>query len=87
MRLTVAALSVSAGCLAYCLASSRAKVEQPQTPESLATKIEALRPKHLVWREIDWNRCLLDGMRRSREQSKPILLWAFINSDPKEERC
>jgi len=50
-------------------------------------EIAALQPPALVWREIDWNYCLLDGIAKSREEKKPILLWAFINSDPAEERC
>lgn len=57
------------------------------TPEALQARIEALRPSKLVWREIRWNRCLLDGLRQSREQVKPVLLWAFINPDPTAERC
>ena len=58
-----------------------------QSPDGLRQEIIALQPDNLVWREIDWRYCLLEGIRDSREQKKPILLWAFINSDPAEERC
>ncbi len=54
---------------------------------SIQREIAALEPPKLVWREIKWNYCLLDGLRASREQNKPILLWAFINADPAAERC
>jgi hypothetical protein len=57
------------------------------TPDALRAEIQALEPAKLVWREIDWRYCLLEGIRDSREQKKPILLWAFINADPSEERC
>lgn len=57
------------------------------SPEALKTEVLALAPAKLVWREIDWRYCLLDGIREARAQKKPILLWAFINADPGEERC
>lgn len=59
----------------------------PKSPDALKAEIEALRPAKLAWREIAWNRCLLDGLRQSRAQKKPVLLWAFINPDPTSERC
>jgi len=86
MRSAVIALSAVIGCFAFGLLS-RAEQEVTATPESLTAKIETLRAKQLVWREIGWNRCLLDGLKQSREQKKPVLLWAFINADPQEERC
>ena len=58
-----------------------------ESPQALRQELIALQPPKLVWREIDWNYCLLDGIARARAQKKPILLWAFINSDPAEERC
>lgn len=57
------------------------------SPEALKTEILALAPARLVWREIEWRYCLLDGIREARAQKRPILLWAFINADPGEERC
>ena len=57
------------------------------SPDALKMEILALAPAKLVWREIDWRYCLLDGIREARAQKKPILLWAFINADPGEERC
>ena len=57
------------------------------TPDTLAAELQALRPAKLVWRDVAWNRCLLDGLSKARTANKPVLLWAFINSDPKEERC
>ena len=57
------------------------------SPEALRREIADLQPPKLVWREIDWNYCLLEGIAKARSEKKPILLWAFINSDPAEERC
>ncbi len=61
--------------------------ESPAFWSSIQREISALQPPKLVWREIKWNYCLLDGLRASLEQKKPILLWAFINADPAAERC
>lgn len=58
-----------------------------ESPDALRQELIALQPPKLVWREIDWNYCLLDGIAKARAQKKPVLLWAFINSDPAEERC
>lgn len=63
------------------------KTSLPRTPTAFKAELLALQPPKLVWREIDWNYCLLDGISKARAQKKPILLWAFINSDPAEERC
>lgn len=57
------------------------------SPDTFLKAIEALQPGKLVWREIDWRYCLLKGIEDSRQAKKPILLWAFINADPSEERC
>ena len=57
------------------------------SPQAFEEELSALAPPRLVWREIKWRSCLLDGIREARAQKKPILLWAFINSDPAEERC
>lgn len=57
------------------------------SPDTFLKEIEALQPGKLVWREIDWRYCLLKGTEDSRQAKKPILLWAFINADPSEERC
>ena len=57
------------------------------TPESLRAEIEALKPTKLAWRQIAWKSCLLDGLKESREQSKPVLLWIFIDRPADDGRC
>jgi hypothetical protein len=57
------------------------------SPDAFRKELAAIQPPKLVWREIDWIYCLLDGIAKARAAKKPILLWAFINSDPAEERC
>ena len=57
------------------------------TPQAFEEELSGLAAPRLVWREINWRSCLLDGIRQARAEKKPILLWAFINSDPAEERC
>ena len=66
----------------------RQKSEQPRaTPESLLVEIESLRPAKIAWREIAWNPCLLAGLKESREQGKPVLLWIFIDRPADDARC
>jgi hypothetical protein len=78
--------AVAAGLAAGAPGARPATVPE-KTLASLTTEIEALKPPKLVWREVAWRKCLLAGLREAREQKKPVLLWAFINADPGEERC
>jgi hypothetical protein len=57
------------------------------TVEALRTEIDALRAGRLAWREITWKSCLLDGLRESRAQGKPVLLWVFIDRPADDARC
>jgi hypothetical protein len=56
-------------------------------PEALRAEIEALKPAKVAWREIAWKSCLLDGLRESRAQGKPVLLWIFIDRPIDDARC
>ena len=72
----------------FLMILQRQKSEQPRaTPESLQAEIESLRPERVAWREIAWKPCLLDGLRESREQAKPVLLWIFIDRPADDARC
>ncbi len=79
------------GLIAVAGVGLGAPLAGPTAPEktlaSLTAEIEALSPPKLTWRAIAWRKCLLQGLREAREQQKPVLLWAFINADPQEERC
>jgi hypothetical protein len=57
------------------------------TPVSSKAQIESLRPAKLAWREIQWKTCLLEGLKASREQGKPALLWIFIDRPVDDARC
>jgi hypothetical protein len=58
-----------------------------QSPEELRAEIEAMRAEKVAWREIAWTPCLLDGLKASREQGKPALLWIFIDRPADDARC
>jgi len=79
--------ALSLGVLLLGLTADLRSATPASSPDALRQELLAIQPPKLVWREIDWNYCLLDGIAKAREQKKPILLWAFINSDPAEERC
>lgn len=61
--------------------------KQPATPEALKAEIEALKAAKVVWREIAWKSCLIEGLKESREQKKPVLLWIFIDRPVDDARC
>jgi hypothetical protein len=55
--------------------------------EALRTDIAALKVSKPAWREIAWKSCLLEGLKESRAQNKPALLWVFIDRPIDDERC
>ena len=50
-------------------------------------EIDALRSPDVAWRGIAWKTCLLDGLRASREEKKPVVLWVFIDRPVDDARC
>ena len=61
--------------------------EARSTPEELASEIDALRVENVAWREIQWKSCLLEGLKASREEGKPMMLWIFIDRPVDDKRC
>ena len=61
--------------------------KQPATSEALKAEIEALKSSKVAWREIAWKSCLLEGLKESRAQNKPALLWVFIDRPTDDARC
>jgi hypothetical protein len=57
------------------------------SPEAVRAKFAALKKEDVAWRTIRWKTCLLDGLKASREQNKPIMLWIFIDRPIDDERC
>jgi hypothetical protein len=57
------------------------------TPNALEAEIRALTVDKVAWRDIAWKTCLLDGLRESRTQNKPALLWVFIDLPADDARC
>ena len=55
--------------------------------EAVRAEVNALQKEDVAWRHIEWKTCLLDGLKASREQSKPIMLWVFIDRPIDDERC
>jgi hypothetical protein len=62
-------------------------VKQAKTLETLKVEIEALKPTNVAWRQIAWKSCLLEGLKASREQKKPMILWVFIDRPADDQRC
>ena len=62
-------------------------LRKPYTPEAVRAEFAALKKQDVAWRQIEWKTCLLDGLKASREQKKPILLWIFIDRPIDDERC
>ena len=57
------------------------------TAEALKADIEALKAAKVAWRAIAWKSCLLEGLKESRAQNKPALLWVFIDRPVDDARC
>ena len=68
---------------------NQAKSEEParKSYETVRAEVDALKKEDVDWRKIAWKTCLLDGLRASREQQKPIMLWIFIDRPIDDERC
>ena len=61
--------------------------QEPRTIGEIRHAIDALYQADVAWRHIGWQTCLLEGISRSRDQDKPILLWVFIDRPIDDERC
>ncbi len=81
--------STAVGIVVALLAGSASAGESPtaNSPEALKAEIEALKADKVVWREIAWKSCLLEGLKESREKKKPVLLWVFIDRPADDARC
>ncbi len=55
--------------------------------DKVKAEVDAMREKDVAWRGIPWKSCLLDGLKASREQKKPMILWVFIDRPADDERC
>ena len=75
------------------LGEEEAEEEAPETPtsfkstEELKSEVAALRVEEVAWRKIQWKTCLLDGLKASQEEKKPIILWVFIDRPVDDKRC
>lgn len=78
---------------------SRAMLPQPpavlgrlqQAPKLSVTELNKavnyLHVDDVAWRKIDWETSLTNGLKRSRAESKPLILWVFIDRPIDDERC
>jgi len=64
-----------------------AAVAAAQDTAKMRASVEALRAPKVAWRGIEWKTCLLDGLRAARAESKPVLLWIFIDRPVDDARC
>ena len=92
MRRNTICLMICIGAVWSCLTEQAAsendegRINKIKTPQAMQKAIEHLRADNHRWREIRWNRCLLEGLGHSRKNDKPILLWVFLHN-PNDERC
>jgi hypothetical protein len=80
----------TAFALFACISSAErppGPAKKPLTPDALKAEIEALKAAKVVWREIAWKSCLLEGLKESRAQKKPVLLRVFIDRPIDDARC
>ena len=85
-------LAVVASVVVLFAAIALAQDERPAntasiTPDALKAQIEALKASKVAWRAIAWKSCLLEGLKVSRAENKPALLWVFIDRPIDDARC
>lgn len=87
---------ITLGCLALITVLSMAsghaaesvkRTSAAKSRAALLTEVNALHVEQVAWRKIAWKTCLLDGIRESRKQHKPMILWIFIDRPVNDERC
>jgi hypothetical protein len=59
---------------------------QRKALSSLRGEVQSLKVEKVAWRTIQWKTCLLDGLKASREQKKPLMLWIFIDLHRSSDR-
>ena len=66
----------------------KARATSAKNPEALRAEVQSLiATSDVPWRQITWESCLLEGLKRSREARKPLLLWVFIDRPADDRRC
>ena len=68
-------------------AAANDESKQLKSAAALQAEVDSLKKKDVAWREIQWKTCLLEGLKASREQKKPLMLWIFIDRPIDDERC
>ncbi|MBI4584030.1 MAG: periplasmic heavy metal sensor [Planctomycetes bacterium] len=69
-------------------AEPHAQSTNAKNPEALRAEIESLiATTNVPWRQIPWKSCLLEGLKESREQRKPLMFWVFIDRPADDRRC
>ena len=89
MKETSRTLVIVCGLLAAVSTAAAANDESKQlkSAAALQAEVDALKKRDVAWREIHWKTCLLEGLKASREQKKPLMLWIFIDRPIDDERC
>jgi hypothetical protein len=74
------------GIVFSVLFAGLAAAQEPATPEALKTEIQALREANVAWRKVEWRTCLLDALKESAREKKPVFLWV-LGGAPANGRC
>ncbi len=62
------------------------RAEQPSY-EQVSSSVATMKVEDVAWRKVKWRTCLLEGLKASKKQDKPIILWIFIDRPIDDERC
>jgi hypothetical protein len=84
-NLTGVVCSVLFAGLAWAQAAPVAD-KKTATPEALKAEIEALHDAKVAWRKVEWRACLLDALKESAREKKPVFLWV-LGGAPADGRC
>lgn len=84
---------IAAHVLIFLTSLSLSRAEQFPAPETipafeeLKDSVEELRIKNIAWRSIDWNYSILEGLKASQEENKPLIFWCHIDLPADDKRC
>lgn len=70
-----------------CGAEPPAPPDTITSSEELHAAVDSLRIETIAWRTIDWKYSILEGLKASQEENKPLIFWCHIDLPADDKRC
>lgn len=66
---------------------NRLTAQPRRSSAELRAAVRKLHVDDVAWRKIAWETSLVQGLKRSRAERRPLVLWVFIDRPIDDERC